>query len=84
MAQVATVIRLPEEDYREYRKLALDENKSFTKLVEESLKQYRKVEVEQKKLSKRKAAFKRLWKTRIPIDVSVTQLIHEGRRFENE
>lgn len=84
MAQVATIIRLPQEEYREYRKLALDKNKSFTKLVGEALKQYRDVKLKHKELSKRKATFKRIWETRIPIDTSVTELIHEGRRFEDE
>lgn len=84
MVQVATIIRLPQEEYREYRKLALDRNKSFTKLVGEALKQYREVKLKHKELSKRKATFKRIWETRIPIDTSVTELIHEGRRFEDE
>lgn len=84
MAQVATIIRLPQDEYREYRKLALDKNKSFTKLVEEALKQYREVKLKGKELSKRKVIFKRIWETRIPVNTSVTELIHQGRRFEDE
>lgn len=84
MANVATIIRLPEDQYRHYRKLALDKNKSFTKLVEEALKQYREVKIEHLQLAKRKKTFERIWETRIPINTSVTKLIHEGRRFEDE
>lgn len=84
MAQVATIIRLPQDEYREYRKLALDRNSSFTKFVAEALKQYREVKLKHRELSKRKATFKRIWETRIPVNISVTELIHQGRRFEDE
>lgn len=79
MSQVATIIRFPEEEYREYRKLALEKNKSFAKLVREALEAYRKKPNRNKKI-----AFKRLWKTRVTMDIPLAQLVHEGRRFENE
>lgn len=81
MTQITTPIRLPKQDYKEYRRIALEEGKSFAEFVRQALKAYQKTEIDKESIKRRKAAARWLWKNRIPIDVPIKQLIEEGRKI---
>ena len=84
MNQVTTPLRLPADEYKKYRKLALEQGKSFAAFVREALRGYGKTGDNQEAIRRRAAAAKRLWENRIPIDVPIKDLIREGRRFDDE
>lgn len=81
MNQVTTPVRLPEEEYKKYRRIALEQRKSFAQLVREALKNYQQKEISKEVIKRRKAAAARLWKTQIPVDIPIKELIEAGRRF---
>ena len=81
MNQVTVPIRLPQNEYKKYRGLALEQNKSFAKLVREALRTYREAQSDKEVIKKRIAAAKWLWENRIPINVPVKELIEEGRKI---
>ncbi len=80
MKKVATNIRLPQNEYKEYRLLALKSGKSFAKLTREALKFYREkgsIQAEDKLKSVRE-----IMKQRVKIDIPTSQLVRTGRKFE--
>jgi len=84
MNQVTVPVRFPKEEYKRYRKIALDQGKSFAQLVRDSMKAHKAGGVDMELIKRRKAAAKRLWENRIPIDVPIKDLIREGRRFDDD
>lgn len=81
MNQVTTPIRLPEEEYKKYRRLALERGTSFAKLVREALRNYGKTTGDKEVIKKRMAAANWLFRHRIKIDVPIKELIEEGRKI---
>lgn len=81
MNQVTTPVRLPAEDYKKYRRLALEQGKSFAKLVREALQAYGKTGSDREVIKRRMAAANWLWKNRLKIDAPIKELIEEGRKI---
>lgn len=78
---VTTNIRLPEDDYKQYRKLALEHGKSFAQLVRLALKTYQKIGLEHETKKRMAKAASWLWENRIPVNTSTKKLIEYGRKI---
>ncbi len=76
---------MPSEEYKQYRRLALEEGKSFAELVRNSLKNRKKVEshgFKDKKIANKKLeAIRWLSQNRVAVGVSAKELIEEGRKL---
>lgn len=79
MQTVATNIRFPKDEYQELRALAYQENSSIASLVNTAVKEYKFKKLSQNRKDKIKL-FDRMWKSRIKINVSTTDLVRESRR----
>lgn len=80
MKKVTTNIRLPQNEYKEYRLLALKTGKSFAGLTREALKFYKEKGFG-KKVDKLKIT-RDILKQRVKIDIPTSQLVKIGRKFE--
>jgi len=78
---ITTNIRLPQEEYKEYRRIALEKGKSFAQLIREALRVYKKLQFEDKEQEIRLKALKNILKNRIKIDIPVRDLIESGRKI---
>ena len=78
---IAAVVRMPEEEYKQYRRLALEEGKSFAELVRHSLKNLKKGEShgfkDKKIINKKLEALRWLSQNRVTTGVSAKELIEE-------
>jgi len=81
MQMVATNIRFPKQDYEELRTLAFQEKTSLASLINAAVREYKF-----KKLAMSRKGRMRLFETmknsRIKINVSTVDLVHEGRKYE--
>lgn len=82
MAMVTTNVRLPEEEYRKYRLIALKKRKSFAELVRQSLERANWTFDDEKKDKERRAAAGRILRVkRFKSNMSIREMIEKGRRF---
>ncbi|KKR86688.1 MAG: hypothetical protein UU32_C0012G0006 [Candidatus Woesebacteria bacterium GW2011_GWB1_41_10] len=79
MQTVATNIRFPKEDYEDLRVLAFQENSSIASLVNAAVKEYKLKKLAQDRQDKMEL-FERMWKSRIKIKTSTTDLVRESRK----
>jgi len=80
MKKVATNIRLPQSEYKEYRLLALKEGKSFAGLTREALRFYKEKGLGQD-YDKMKV-IREILRERVKINIPTAQLVKIGRKFE--
>jgi len=81
MQMVATNIRFPKQDYEDLRTLAFQEKTSLASLINTAVKEYKfkKLAVSRKN---RIRLFETMKNSRIKINVSTVDLVHEGRKYE--
>lgn len=77
---ITTVVRMPEEEYKHYRRIALEEGKSFAELVRNALTHYQKHTAISSDQKIRLVAAKRILENRAKIDTSTKNLIEFGRK----
>ena len=80
MKLIATNIRFPEDEYLIIKKLAFAGKRSISSLVRDAVRQYKENKLANSK--DRKALFDTIVKMGVKIDIPVTKLVQEGRRFE--
>ena len=78
---ITTNIRLPEDEYKQYRKLALEQGKSFAQIVRQALKTYKKTNLEHEAKKRMAKAAGWLWENRIPVNASTKELIEHARKI---
>jgi predicted DNA-binding protein len=78
---ITTNIRLPQEEYKEYRRIALEKGKSFAQLIREALRTYKKLQFEDREQEIRLKAAKNILRNRVRIDIPVKKLIESGRKI---
>lgn len=78
---ITTNVRLPEEEYKEYRKVALEKGKSFAQLIREALRIYKKNRFEDQEQKNRITTARRILKNRVKINIPVKKLIEYGRKI---
>ncbi len=81
MQTIATNISFNKDEYENLKKLALTENKSTANIIRESVKNYHIQKLADEK-NKRQKLYNSILKSRVKIDISTVDLVHEGRRFE--
>jgi len=79
MQTVATNIRFPKQDYEELRSLAFQEKTSIASLVNAAIKDYKLKRLASDR-KQRLALFEKMKNSRIKINFSTIDLVHEGRR----
>jgi len=79
MNVIATNLRFPTDEYGQIKLLALAEGKSIAALVREAVRRYK----EQKLTSRFQVDLaEKFRKMAVKIDVPVTELVRQGRKFE--
>ncbi len=80
MKKIATNVRLPQSEYKEYRLLALNTGKSFARFTREALKFYK-----EKGLGRQEDKLKvvrEIIRERVKIDIPTHNLVKIGRKIE--
>lgn len=81
MQTIATNIRFNKDEYEVLKRLSFLENRSIANIIRESVKNYHAQKLISEKNKKQKL-YNAMLSSRVRIDTSTVDLVHERRKFE--